>query len=142
MLSDAWTLLRTKTDETTPDADYVGTNATPADLEFMPFAPSREVRYSGVEVIVLGVDASRTPVDRAGNTCDIALIEVVDRPNPIDPSTVLDPLLAAPTAVDDVPLQTPAYFPFNGGTFGIRISDNAAIAGVAALEVWVRPVSR
>jgi hypothetical protein len=136
MLTDEWTLLRTKTDETTPDADYVGTNETPADLDVMPLGPSREVRYSGIEVIVLGVDASRVPVDRSTNTCDVTLIHVIARPG------ADDPLLSDPASVADVPLQRPTYFPTAGGEFGIRISNNAAIAGVAALEVWWRPVSR
>lgn len=136
MLNDEWVLLRTKTDETTPDDDYVGTNATPAETNVMPLGPSREIRYSGIEVSVLGVDGSGVPVNRAGNTCDITLIHVIRR------GEGLDPLLSDPVAVDDAPLQRTTYFPTAGGEFGIRISDNAAIAGVAALEVWWRPVTR
>lgn len=139
MLTDEWTLLRTKADETTPDADYVGTNTTPADVATMPLAPSREVRYSGIEVVVLGVDASRVPVDRSTNTCDVGIIHVINRSTPTE---TLDPLLSDPTPVADVPLQRPTYFATAGGAFGIRISNNAGIAGVAALEVWYRPVTR
>ena len=145
MASDDWILLRTKTDETTPDTDYVGTNTTPADviMDVMPLGPAREQRYTGLEVVILGVDSSRVPVDRGANTCDITLIEVADREDPLLGGAVgLDPLIMDVNGTNNTPLQTKVYFPFAGGRFTIRISDNAAIAGVAALEVWWRPVVR
>lgn len=146
-----WRLLRTKTDETTPDPDWVGTNAAPTEpvggatiTADSPTGTNEAGRaYTGVEIVVLGTNASRVPINRSTNTCDLTLVEIVTRTNVPYGGTVGDANLLCDTAfADNVPLQTKTYFPCNGATFTVRISDCAAIAGVDRLQVWWRAVSR
>lgn len=141
-MTPPWKLLRTKTDEATADADWVGGNDAPDEsiIDQMYGGTANSGYFHGIEVVVIGVNASGTPVDRAAMTVDLALVAALRRPPSANAGDDPDEVWYDTSTQDAVPLQTPCYFPFNGGRFTIRISDNASIAGVAALQVWYRPV--
>jgi hypothetical protein len=148
---EQWTLLRTKTDETTDDPDWAGLNDSPTEpvggaaiLAEMPSCSNQHGRpYTGVEVFVLGVTDARVPQDRTGMTVDLQLVEVISRALPGlggaigDAAAVVDS-----SAVADVLLNRVVYFPINGASqFTIRITSDTNDAA-DNLQVWWRAVSR
>jgi hypothetical protein len=147
-----WRLLRIKADETTDDPDYVATNDPEAgSIDFtdvdavFPDGTSADGRpFTGIEVIVFGVDAAGAVMDRGSMTVDMQLLEYIPRSNPQlngNRAATLEPVLAETEIEEDVPLHAKVYWPFNGGQFAIRLS-NDANDGVDNLEVMWRAVSR
>lgn len=134
-MTPSFQLLRTKTDEATEDADWVGENTIPSEgiRAEMRGGTASSGYFQGIEVIVVGVNADGVPVDRAAMTVTLTLVAILSRGGTAE-DVVYD--TAEQTAV---PLQTPCYFPFNGGSFTIRVTDNGGIAGVASLQIWYRP---
>lgn len=146
MRAEQWSLLRTKTDETVDDTDWVGTNAAPdvAICAQMPSCSSQIARpYTGVEVYVMATDASRVPVNRATMTVDLTLIEVVEREAPLLGGTTGDADAVLDSAVElAVPPQRVVYFPINGTPqFTVRVTNDANAVGTQ-LQVWWRAVAR
>lgn len=141
-MTPTWTLLRTKTDETTADTDWVGDNDAPSEaiIGNMYGGTANAGYFHGVEVVVVGVNGSNVPVDRAAMTVDLTLVAALRRPSAHSAGDDPDEVWYDSSVQDAVPLQTPCYFPFNGGRFTIRVTDNASIAGVAALQIWYRPI--
>lgn len=149
-----WRLLRTKTDEAVADPDWAGTNATPTEpvggaaitVGFASLVEHHGPAVTGVEVIVLGVDASRVPVAKGANVCDLSFVEVIVRTKPGNGGTAGDAVLVADcssASTTAVPLNRKVYFDLNGGElFTIRITGNTGIAGVDRLQVWYRGVVR
>lgn len=148
MSKQSWKLLRTKADHATPDTDYVGTNAAPAEADMARLSPYTEDRETtGIEVVVLAVDADRAVQARGSATMTLTLIELVDRDNP-DPSiggTEGDaPAITDTAELTGVAPQAKSYMPINGsGRFTVRITaQNSMPGGATDLEVWYREVSR
>lgn len=154
MGAEQWRLLRTKTDETADDPDWVATNDREAgSIDFedvnatMPEGAGANGRpYTGIEVVVVGVDASRAVQDRASMTVDLQLVLEFPRTSEqLGGAAGLEAVLCDQTVVEDVPLQRLTYFPINGAasfsSFTIRISGDVGDA-VDGLEVWWRAVSR
>lgn len=148
---EQWSLLRTKTDETTDDPDWAGLNDSPTEpvggaaiLAEVPSCVGQRGRpYTGVEVFVLGVTDARVPQDRSSMTVDLQIVEVVSRALPGLGGTVGDAVAVIDSAlVEDVLLNRVVYFPINGASqFTIRITGDASDA-VDNLQVWWRAVSR
>jgi len=144
-----WKLLRTKTDETTDDTDWVGTNTEPDDsiCAAMPRCDSYHNPLTGIEVRVLGVTSALAPVDREtpDDTVDLQLVDVASRENrSLGGTPGLAPLLGDTTKITGVVLQETVYFPLNGSQkFTIRITNDSSLAAtVDRLEIWWREVSR
>lgn len=139
-----WNLLREKTDEDTPDTDWVGTPSLPAESICGSFNPlSSHLPLTGVEVVVVGTDdtAARTVVARASSVFDMTLVEVMRRDNsPVQ--TRLNVAVASEVEVGCA-LQDVYYFPINGSSlFTIRISNQTIDAAIQRLEIWWRAVTR
>lgn len=147
-----WRLLRTKTDEGTDDPDWAGLNDSPTEpvggadiLEPMPpHVGANGMPLSGVEVVVLGTDANRVPVDRGAGTIGIQIVEVISRDDPAVGGTDGDAVLVVDSAVQAaVPLNRPTFFELNGATlWTVRLSTDAGFAGIDRLQVWWRAVYR
>jgi hypothetical protein len=148
MASAKWKLLRTKTDETVDDTDWVGTNAPPSESicgDFDHFPGGGGPAYTGIECIVVGTTALRVPVARSTDTVDLTLVEVIRRDVLGNGGTDGDAPLVLDSAIEeDVPLLTKVYFPLAGSEqFTIRITGDTTFDGtVTQCEVWWRPVSR
>lgn len=150
MKIDRWQLLRTKTDETTDDDDWAGTNTAPSAgilASFGPHETSEGRPITGIEVVVLAVTAARVPVNRATGTVDLQFTEVFPRDvaelggTPGDADAVVDCSSASTTAV---PLNRKVYFELNGARqWTIRVTNDASLPGTTdRLEIWWRGVSR
>jgi len=150
MAAEQWRYLRTKTDETADDPDWVATNDIEAggidyvDIDArMPEGAGASGRpYTGIEVVVVGVDASRAVQDRASMTIDIQLVERFSRESEqLGGAIGLESVLCDSAVTEDVPLQRKVYFPLNGASsFTIRLLGDVGDA-VDNLEVWWRAVS-
>jgi hypothetical protein len=147
-LDNDWALLRTKDDPTTNDDAWMAADiATPPDDEICAmFGPSHGHQgraFTGVEVCAVPVtsEAVRTQIAAGAGTIEMRLIEVITRP---DGSTFHRSVGEADGSPIAVPLNDTAYFPLNGSRkFTVEFSTDAAYpGGSAALEVWVRSVTR
>lgn len=143
MVYTQWQLLRSKTDETVDDTDWAGTNATPTAGTTASF-PRHDGQsgkpLTGVEVFVVGRDSAGALVNRSTMTVDLQLIEVATVYSATGQSStiVLDSSAASTTAV---PLNRPCYFEMNGGTFALRVTNDANEA-VDSFDVYWKAVSR
>jgi hypothetical protein len=148
MSSTKWKLLRTKTDETVDDTDWAGTNTPPDDSicgSFEQVTGAGMPAYTGFEVIVIGVTASRVPVARSTDTVALTLVEVIQRDIVGNGGTAGDaPLVLDTASIASVPLLTKVYFPLGGSEqFTIRVTGDATFDGtVDRAEIWWRPVCR
>lgn len=151
MAAEQWKLLRTKADETTDDPDWVATNDPEAgSIDFadvdarMPEGAGSDGRaYTGIEVVVVGVDSTRAVQDRASMTVDLQVVESFARTSEqLGGAIGLEAVLCDTAVVEDVPLQRKVYFPVNGSTsFTVRVTGDTGDA-VDGLEIWWRAVSR
>jgi len=144
-----WRLLRTKLDETTDDPNWVGTHVVPDRSICATFEqfPSRGALppYTGIEVVIGGVTATREPVQRGADTVVLTLIEAIPRDSPTTGGTPGDvPFVIDSEVREDVRLFRKEYFPIGGSTqFTIRITGDATFDGlVDRAELWWRPVTR
>lgn len=147
---EQWQMLRSKADETADDPDWVATNDGEAgsidyvDIDgFMPPGQGYGGRpYTGIEIVLLGVDAARAVQDRGSMTMDVQLIEFFDRDREmLGGAPGLEGSFVETEVEEDVPLHAKVYFPFNGGNFTIRLTGDTN-DNVDNVEVWWRAVSR
>ena len=146
-LCGTWKHLRTKTDETADDTDWVGTNAVPdaADRASLPrfFPDGRPV--TGIEFFVAATTAVGLLVARATGTVEWQFVEVVSRDDPNAGGTgglaqaVIDTGIPVSTA-----LCRKVYVATNGAElFTIRITTDANVpATTTQWMVYWREVSR
>lgn len=147
-LDTDWVLLRTKADPTTDDDAWMaGDIATPPDESICrAFGASNGHvgrALTGVEVCAVPVTSTtdNTQIAAGSGTIELQLIEVVDRG---DGTTFLRSVGEDDGTPIAVPLNDTAYFPINGsGRFTIAATtDSSYPGGSAALEIWVRAVTR
>ena len=147
-LNNEWMLLRTKDDPTTNDPAWmVADIADPPDDDICGMfgaSHGHEGRaLTGIEVLPIAVVsvADRTQVTAGTGTIELRLIEVVERP---DGSTFHRSVGEEDGTPIAVPLNDTCYFPVNGSRrFTVEASTDANYpGGSAALEMWVRSVTR
>lgn len=148
---ESWRLLRTKSNPTVDDTDFVGTNTAISGNTTtfsMPEGLGASGRpYTGVEVVVVAVDASRVVQARSTATVQLELLEAVDRSSPHyggSPGDAAVNIDEDETLTATCRLQRRVYFPVNGGrTLAVRITNDASLpGGTSALQIWWRAVSR
>lgn len=145
-----WQYLRIKADETADDSFDAGTNTAPGASISASF-PAQDghdgIPYTGIECVVIGIDANGDPIARSTMTVDLQFVEqftarIDDASHPRDGedvSRVVDCSSASTTAV---PLNRKVYFELNGAErFSVRVTNDANEA-VDAFEVWWRAVAR
>lgn len=148
MSKQSWKLLRTKTDHNAADTDYVGTNTAPSADDVGRLSPYTEDRETtGIEVVVLAVDANRVVQNRGSASMTLTLIELVDRSNPapeIGGTEGDEPAITDTSELTGVAPQAKVYMPINGSErFTVRVSAPSSMPGGATdLEIWYREVSR
>lgn len=147
-LNNEWYLLRTKADPTDDDDAWMaGDIATPPDEDICAMFSASHGHdgraFTGVEAwpvpIVTTVD--RTQVAAGTGTIELQMIEVIDRGGGETGHRSVGEEDGTPIAV---PLNDTCYFPLNGSRrFTIAASTDANWPmGAAAMEIWIRAVTR